>query len=142
MPKPVKTVQEITQKQYDQLVTGQKRFYDTLIADGKVRIVKENEPSKPLVETGSKPTGSSQPHLQYQKVSSGRPYQEKPELIARLLNYKVTVLLGNGTVIEGVLKEVTSYELVIDNTIIMKHAVTTVRELEESIDTQTPNQSP
>lgn len=124
------------------MVAGQKRFYDTLIANGQVRIVKENTPLKQPVETGSKPTGSSQPHLQYQKVSSGRQYQDKPELIARLLNYKVTVLLDNSTVIEGILKEVTSYELMIDNNIIMKHAVKTIRDAENAVDTQNTNHSP
>jgi len=57
-----------------------------------------------------------------------RQYPNQPNLIARFLNHNVTIILGDRTVIVGILQETTNYELVINNTIIMKHAITSIKE--------------
>ena len=128
-PKTVKTIQEITRNQYNLLVHGQKLFYDTLIADGKIKIVNELTTEEKSVQTT---TNRSQPHLQYPKTSMKQQYQQKPDLISQLINSNITVLLNNGNTITGILQDVSNYELIVNNTIIMKHAITTIQLASDS----------
>jgi len=127
MHTPPKTVHEITRNQYNLLIPGQKLFYDSLITDGKVRIIDENTQA-----------ARTQPHLQQPRTPMRQQYPDQPDIISRLLNSKITVLLENGCCIEGILTETTNYELVLDNNIIiLKHAVTTIQLASDN--SNTPN---
>ena len=128
-----KNVQEITQKQYDLLIKAQKDFYDKLITDGKVVVVPELSSKKPKLDTPktpkpkSKPSEVPQPQSQF-PIPKFRTYLNP---ISRLLNKKIRATLDNGTVIEGTLIETSQFEIVIDNTIVLKHAVNSIQTIPE-----------
>ena len=110
-------VREISRKEYDNLVAGQQAFFDTLIKDGRARIVEgEAQPAKPAVSTPAPAPGGER-----------RPLPKDP--IRQLQGHRVTAVLINGSTITGMLEQVWQFDIVIDGVVVLKHALLTIQRV-------------
>jgi sRNA-binding regulator protein Hfq len=98
------TLRIITEAEYNGAVSGQKKFFDTLIEKGQAKMLTADAPPE-LVQKDERKQGP----------------------LNRLKGKKVCLLLTNEQVLQGVLAEVWQYELILDAPerlyTILKHAV-------------------
>jgi sRNA-binding regulator protein Hfq len=98
------TLRVITQQEYDGAVSGQKKFFDTLIEKGQAKML----------------TAEAPPEL-------AQKDERKQGPLNRLKGKQVCLLLTNEQVLQGSLSEVWQYELILDAPerlyTVLKHAV-------------------
>ena len=99
------TVREITQAQFDGMVSGQQQFFLDLIKKGQAKIVSDTPAPKE-----SKP--------QRREAPRDSPFD-------RMLGKEVKLLLSTGVTMAGKLTEVWQFEVVVNKTLVLKHAIIT-----------------
>jgi len=111
-------VRELTQAEFDGMVSGQQKFFMDLISSGRARIVQAKTPAPEPVRKD--------------RIARDR----SPGPLDRLQGKNVRVILSDDRELEGTITEVSTFEIVVtsqhsDTVVIMKHAIITVRELPE-----------